>query len=187
MTQSTSPNSSPIPRKSRSRTVTHYLPVALAMCPPAVRMLVVHVWACRTADGSWHEDKVGEEHARMVYPVLALTAHQGHRYHRFANPGESPSVAPTHRGMEERGWHFSGSYVDSPCFTALIYDPDYGLVEANDCLGDCANGVYEVVPAPWPESEDAERLKPVFDRLRDRAREKVEREERAQEGSVTNG
>jgi hypothetical protein len=152
--------------KPRRRVISHTMPFTLAMATPAVRMVVVHAYANREADGTWYE------HDHVVYPVLAIVGYHEHTYNRRSEEDHLFRTAPTHDAMEELGWRYEGGSVLVE-FDAVIHDPEYGLTDAKLALDNCSNGAYEIVPCPWPAAEDSERLAPVIERLRAAARDKV--------------
>jgi hypothetical protein len=154
---------------SRSkRRERHDLPVTLAMSPPAVRMVVVQVWAERGPDGEWSEG--GTDY--QICPVLAILAKQSYRYTRPHQGAARPKVSATHAGMEELGWAYE-PVCDLIDFDVVIYDPQYGICQASFAL-EGSNCVDKAVPCPWPPDEDAQRLAPLIANLRSEARKKAE-------------
>lgn len=146
----------------------HSIPATLSMCPPAVRMVVVQVWASRKDDGSWDENDTA------FFPVVAIVAKQKHEYQRHYREGSAP-IAPTHDAMEELGWQYS-RFENGDGFVhyePVVYDEEFEITDLKSL--ECENAVFKVFLAPWPPEEDATRLADKCEALRAAARAKSER------------
>lgn len=163
------------PRKGTCRVVSHSLPVTLALGPPAVRMLIVVCWTEPARDGGLDTD-------HEFYPVLAIVGRKQHMYSRYAEPAGFPPVGPTHRTMEEHGWHHVDEGAGLVEYDVVYLDPDFGLTEGRDIVRS-SNCAYEVVLAPWDPTRDDAELAPVVERVSVRALEKARRVE-AQKGAA---
>jgi hypothetical protein len=151
----------------RKRLAYHGLPATLAMCAPAVRMVVVDVWANQLEDGSWDD----ADHA--IYPVLAILAKQEHRYVQPFSEQRPPDIAPTSEAMESLGWRYESRQAIA--FDVVVNSPEHGVCDGALAFGGSNEG-YRAVACPWPPEEDPERLAPIIDELRAEARAKAERE-----------
>jgi hypothetical protein len=137
----------------------------VAMCPPAVRTVVVQAWLDEP-------DRVSEH---RVYPVLALRSYLSHDYTRprETGPDRYPETAATHAAMTELGWHHDPNVYAT--IEAIVAHEEFGLVGTEVGHFDHDNSAHEVVACPWPPDEDEERLAPdrlveqVAERLRYRA------------------
>lgn len=161
-------------RPHRRPVVTHALPATLALCAPAVRMLVVFAWVDHET-GDPMPDRDLPDH--RLYPVLALVAKQEWHYSKFAD-GDL-EAAPDHEPMEALGWHYDGSGDGFIDFDVVINDEDYGICEASLALADSGNGAFRIVTAPWDPAEDDEQLAPVIAELRSMASTRVRERRRS--------
>jgi hypothetical protein len=134
--------------------------LAVSLCAPAVRLVVVGAWAYRERQGGWAA-------ASAVRPVVALQAALTRAFAKpYAGP-DPPSGAGTENDLLKAGWRLAGEESNT---TALVVDPEYGLIGYDDPLvGDYENGERQLVPAPWPPAEDEERLAPVVAEMKQRA------------------
>ena len=143
--------------KPRQRkTVAFTLPMAVALCAPAVRTVVISACANRGPSGEW------ETHIETA-PVLAIRADVGLTFEAMTNAdGIGPRPGATAQAMERAGWSLTDSHASTEL---LIWD------ESFQALGDVAqvhgssNVAYEVVPCPWPPSQDEKRLAQVRQRV----------------------
>jgi hypothetical protein len=117
-----------------------------------------------TAFAEWNPDGSPDHHVE-IHPVLALVARQQHEYRSRRRGGDTPNDSPIHERMEQQGWIYctwSARLVD---FDAAVYSGgDFGVCLASEIF-DCEGLVHELVPTPWPESEDPERLKDIVQRV----------------------
>lgn len=152
---------------SSTRWHTHHIPRSVSLAAPSVRMVVIEAWANQNADGSW-------TCSHHLHPILALAAETRDEYSHPAKPSGTPRKSPDHAELERFGWGYEHTQTS---FDAVVLDVDYGLVEASQAF-DGLNVAYETVLAPWPVSEDRERLAEVIARLEQEAQAKACRHQR---------
>lgn len=129
---------------------------AVALCAPAVRLVVVQVWA----EVGESDEVVARSH--VFHPVVAIRARVEHDYSIYLDPGEdSRRRGRTHRDMESLGWHYEGSHVTESCLVVNEEFDDLGDLEDLSIL----NGRSTVVACPWDPREDDERLKSAVEAL----------------------
>lgn len=145
--------------------IESHLPHALAMVQPACRTVVVAVYAVRENDGAITVFKP------ELFPVVALVGQSRFTYSKEVEQGQYSAPRPTHRSMVQGGWRFADYSVH---FDALIVDREFGLAEAEECLGLVSNLAWEIVACPWALSEDDDQLAHVVARLTESARQKAQ-------------
>lgn len=147
----------------RERWVESYRDLAVAMCPPAVRMVVVRAW-------SWTDEGGRMQTADDICPVVALRSAVGRRYTARTRKGCFPDDGGPEKGLPANGWTLDGQEART---TALIVDATHGLVAWDDrtIFGE-TNQLSELVCCPWAPAEDEARLRDVVSDLRKRAAER---------------
>jgi hypothetical protein len=153
------------------------LTTAVALCAPAVRMVVVAVWAERFPDGTWGSDD------HEIYPVLAIQARQRHCYRRPYTGSPARNTAPEHDALVTLGWTYDGD-TSGLEYDALIWTEDYGLTDAS-LVCKAENMWHDIIPCPWSVEEDEEQLAPIIEGLRNEARSRVEKAEQAESKGTT--
>jgi hypothetical protein len=154
------------------------------MCPPAVRTLLVVVYAWvpepgyGAADGRAAADSDGPNGVRTrveALPVLALES-VVYRDYTFPDGGgrDTPVMWGTEEQALERGWLLAEQGVEvRPVF--VHYDDVGAAWLMDDEDHEARGGEHELVAAPWPPDEDDARLAPVVARLTQSAVEKARR------------
>jgi hypothetical protein len=146
-----------MPREGRWRhqSVAH----VASLCQPAVRMVVVRVFA--------FDDDAGNLTTDVQFdPVLAVAAIQWRNFAKHDGPGSYSTLSSvSERTNRQEGWEPSDVN-----FTAdvMFADPENGpsfYYHDHDGWG-CSNERHKVVACPWPPEEDGERLRGVVEMLR---------------------
>lgn len=127
----------------------------MAMCKPAVRMLVI--------TSSWKMPDGPIEHDQ--FEVVAILTVVRHGCIRRASERINHFWYGSVKQAEEDGFHYDGSETH---FVPLIVDEGRIQQAGDDWL--CPNAVMEVVAAPWPASQDARRLAPILAGCEERAK-----------------
>jgi hypothetical protein len=122
----------------------------VALCAPAVRMVVVLAFFVHEADGSKTLD-------HTVHPVVALRSACVSQWNIKCPLPRLPAPGANEEEMRGRGWRFSEEHIVDEC---MIVE-DGALMSVSDALL-CTTAHHEVVCAPWPESEDAAQLEEVI-------------------------
>jgi hypothetical protein len=144
------------------------IPTSIALVAPAVRTLVVDVWAQEADDG-----KGWVCHHELV-PVLAIQTTIEASFSRTRKQGRLDVPATVSEALRT-GW--LANETPHVKVDAIVVDPDYELSPANLAF-DGSNVAYQIVAAPWPESEDSERLARTIKDLERRAIENASSEPR---------
>jgi hypothetical protein len=138
--------------------------IAVALATPAVRTVVIHAWHNSDTDDTGFE----------LLPVLAVRSVI--RKH-FSNP--DPGACEdryTERELLDHGWRLDSQYSRD---ALLVIDREYGLISHEELdLADYGFAACEPAACPWPEAEDAERLKDRIADVRQQALERGRRYER---------
>jgi hypothetical protein len=150
---------------------------SVALCPPAVRMVVVQAWAYRD-----HEREGKSWEVRHIFmPVAAIAAVLRHNY--SAPRAQQPrDLAPNHTGMTRLGWSYEGANLRYDC---LIQDEEAGGLMGVEELNDAANVVAYPYPCPWPADEDERRLQDAVAHAKGRALDKAKAHDRARTAAPT--
>lgn len=158
--------------KQQPRYEEFYLTTAVALCAPAMRMVVVAVWATRFPDGTWESDDY------EIFPVLAIQAQHRHCYRRPYTGSLARNTAPEHEALVALGWTYDGGSSGLE-YDALIWTEDFGLSDAS-LVCNAENMYHNIVACPWPAEEDEEQLAPIIEGLRNAVRCRVEDAEQAE-------
>lgn len=139
-------------------------PVAVSLCPPAVRMLVIE------ATASWDGAEIRT--TTSFLPVVALQSRIVKTFGKERSR-ERPDYAGwgSEKELLADGWDLTGQELTQ---TALIVDPELGLVAFDDPAR--AGRKSALVAAPWAPEEDERRLAEVVTRLTREAIEDAQRE-----------
>jgi hypothetical protein len=149
--------------------------LAVSLCAPAVRLVVVSAWAYRDAQGECAA-------SAAVHPVVALQAVLSRDYVHAYTDVDPPSGAGTENDLLKAGWRLAGEESNT---TALVVDPDYGLIGYDDPLvSDTEKGERQLVCAPWPAAEDDERLGPIVKEMKQRALARAQGQEARRPGGA---
>lgn len=125
------------------------VPTHTSLTTPAVRMVVLFVWVLDAADCEGDDNDGGR----------ALVLADGSRV--------SHEVMPV-LALRSCVWsvYYSGNMDELPDeqheqLSAVVFDPNWGLVGHDEECMECENGTYTLLVADWPKSEDEKRLAPL--------------------------
>lgn len=136
-------------------------PIAVSLCTPAVRMLVLEAWAWRE-NGEWKT-------AHQIHPVVALRASISRTYTR-SYTGRAPADVGTEKELAEAGWCLDTQEEE----TAALIVQDGELVGIQCAGSPWQDGIMRTICAPWPPAADEERLAEELADLEEMAMERAQ-------------
>lgn len=139
-------------------TTTCAFPITLAMCAPAIRMVVIVATV-------GHDGAIETE----VYPVVAIVGRQRWMFSRNGDvTSEEWPMSPDE--AVRRGWD-CWCEPDDEEFDVVICIPELGPMLASRYFSDSCGCKRLEVACDWPREEDDARLKEYRDEMEQQARE----------------
>jgi hypothetical protein len=139
----------------------------VAICPPALRMVILEAWS---------EGGVAECRA---LPVVAVRSSVVHAYRRR---GAFYGGKASHGDFMDAGWEFCGEAAREEMICLASPDGDPALYTQEELAA--GNAATLAVACPWPPEEDERRLAEHAERVKGMARqeERLSAERRARAG-----
>lgn len=128
-----------------------------ALCPPAMRMLVLSGWATE------------EEEGCSLLPVLAIEICTMESYRTMKD--EPPSTNMDNRTLEGHGYH----YAETMEVSAPVVFHEGQIIPLLHPTGEFDFGCYETVLCDWPKEQDETKLADTIGKLTADARKAFER------------